>query len=126
MTKKQSSPVAKPKSRVVTPPPKAAKKAALVIRSLDDDSGEPLLDASGTFRVTTQIANAQRGLDENTAKQFPDQSLAMAAQTAGFADDAPTADDASDEAVDDDVLRAERRQRLVTLAARAQTRPRTR
>jgi hypothetical protein len=85
---------------------------------------EQLVDNSGVFRVTTDIARAQIGHDEDDAR-FASDSLVMKAQQDGFREDGPTLDQAVDDTVvEDEATQALRRERLATLAARAQARPR--
>lgn len=83
--------------------------------TLDDQ----LVDHSGVFRVTTAIAQAQTGHDEDTPSRFPNDSLVIQAQREGFPEE-PTIDEAVEErTVEDEATRAERKARLATLAARA-------
>jgi hypothetical protein len=110
----KSKPVAKPqgKQRVAQPPSRP---------SYDDMLDDQPVDASGTFRVASAIAQAQIGHDESDSPRFASESLVMAAQQDGFREDGTTLDDAAEEnAIDDDATVAERRGRLATLAARAQ------
>jgi hypothetical protein len=119
------------KKRTSKPKPTANDRGSDVAARAPGDEldDEQLVDHSGVFRVTTQLARAQRGRDDDSALRFPNESLVMAAQRDGFRDDGTTIDDALDDhAVTDDAGAAEKRQRLATLAARAaaRTRPRTR
>jgi hypothetical protein len=128
-TKKKPSPKAKPKPKTPAPKPRVVAKPVPPLSSLagDDVLEEPLVDASGVFRVTSQLANAQRGHDEDATRRFSDPSLVMAAVTDDFREEGPTLDDTVDDSlVDDEAVRLERRQRLAMLAARAQARPRSR
>jgi hypothetical protein len=82
---------------------------------------EQLVDHSGVFRVTTAIAQAQTGHDEERGLRFASESLVMQAQRDGFREDGPTMDDALDEhQVQDEASRAEKRARLATLVKRGQ------
>jgi hypothetical protein len=123
VTKKKPSPKAKPRPKPQAQQPVQLKNLAARPTSFDDDEvlDEPLADASGVFRVTTAIATSQRGRDEDTTKRFADQSLVMAAQRDGFREDGPTLDDVvEDHLIEDETVRASKRQRLATLAARVQ------
>ena len=89
---------------------------------LDEEDGQ-LVDHSGVFRVTTNIAREQIGHDDDSTPRFPSDSVVIAAQRDGFRQDGPTLDEALDEhLIDDETQRAEKRQRLRTLAARARSR----
>lgn len=105
------------------PQPQPGKLVNLAARqqsSLDETMDEQLVDASGVFRVTSAIQQAQTGHDEESGMRFASDSLVMQAQRDGFRDDGPTLDDAVDDhVIDDETQRAERRARLATLAARA-------
>jgi hypothetical protein len=95
--------------------------------AIDDTIDEQLVDHSGVFRVTSQISQAQTGHDEGATTRFASDSLVMDAQRDGFRDEGPTIDEAvEDHVIDDETVRAERRQRLATLAALNQTRRRRR
>jgi hypothetical protein len=85
--------------------------------TLDDQ----LVDNSGVFRVTSAIAQAQTGHDEDSSMRFPNDSLVMQAQRGGVVDEGPTIDEAvgDESAIEDEATRAERKARLATLAARA-------
>lgn len=117
-TKKKPGSKAKPAPRA----PQQQKLENLAARpSYDDMLDEQLVDHSGVFRVTASIAQAQTGHDEESSLRFASDSLVMAAQKDGFREDGPSLDDAVEETTtEDETLRAERRQRLATLAARAQ------
>ena len=92
--------------------------------TLGDDQ---LVDNSGVFRVTSSIAQAQTGHDDDTNPRFASDSLVMAAQRDGFRDDGPTLNDVVEEsAVEDEATQALRRERLATLAARARARTKKR
>ena len=92
--------------------------------SFDEAIDEQLVDHSGVFRVTSDIVKAQTRHDEEPAR-FPNESLVMAAQRDGFPEE-PTLDDGlEDRLVRDETATVEKRQRLATLAARAQSRARS-
>jgi len=108
--------------------PAPAKQAKSTLQNLaarpanfDDTIDDQMVDASGVFRVTAAIAQAQTGHDEEQGMRFPNESLAMAAQREGFRDDTPTLDEAIDP-IEDEALAAIKRQRLLTLAARNEAR----
>jgi len=85
--------------------------------NFDDTIDDQIVDASGVFRVTSAIAQAQTGHDEDQG-MFPHDPLGVGASRDGF-DDGPTIDEAVDEsAIDAEEQDALRRQRLATLAAR--------
>ena len=119
----------KPDKRKPAPKPQPAKQptrlenlAAKKQQSFDDVTlDDQLVDASGVFRVTSAIAQAQTGHgDEDGMRRFASDSLVMAAQRDGFPDDGPTLVDGVEEnAIEDESTRAERKARLATLAARA-------
>ncbi|MEO7093669.1 MAG: hypothetical protein ABI175_10490 [Polyangiales bacterium] len=90
----------------------------LAARPSYDDMDDQLVDASGVFRVTSSIAQAQTGHDEEPTRRFPNDSLVMAAQRDGFREEAPAVDDAAD--LEAEATLALRRERAATLAARAQ------
>lgn len=93
--------------------------------SFDEALDEQLVDHSGVFRVTAAIAQAQTGHDEEATLRFASDSLVMAAQRDGFREEGVTIEDAVEEnVVDDETLRAQKRQRLATLAERARARRR--
>jgi hypothetical protein len=119
---------AKPKPARATAPPGPTRLQNLAARppGTDDDmSDDGLVDHSGVFRVQTSLARAQqRGREEDTTMRFASDSLVMAAQSGGLRDDGPTLDEAVDDHVpEDEATAALRRERLATLAARAQARP---
>lgn len=121
---------AKPEKKPQAQTPAKPKLENLAARpSYDDMLDEQLVDHSGVFRVTSALSQAQAGHGEEP-KRFPNDSLAMAAQRDGFRDDGPTIDEAvvEETTVDDEALQALKRQRITTLAARAQqqNRPRNR
>jgi hypothetical protein len=122
-TKKSTSSGSKQK-----PQPTRLENLAAKRPTFDETIDEQLVDHSGVFRVTSQIAQAQTGHDEGASTRFPNDSLVMAAQRDGFRDDGPTIDEAVDDhTIVDETVKAERRQRLATVAARArQTRARPR
>jgi hypothetical protein len=116
-TKKKPGSKAKPAPRA----PQQRLENLAARPSYDDILDEQLVDHSGVFRVTSSIAQAQTGHDEESTLRFASDSLVMAAQKDGFREDGPSLDDAADETTtEDETLRAERRRRLATLAARAQ------
>jgi hypothetical protein len=118
-TKKPS----KPKAAAKPAPPTRLQNLAARPAQFDDTIDEQLVDHSGVFRVTSQIAQAQTGHDEEPTSRFPNESLVMAAQRGGFREDGPTLDGTVDETlIDDEAVRAVKRERLATLAARNQTR----
>ena len=122
IAKPSAKPAAKPKAAKSTLQNLAARPAGF-----DDLLEEPLVDHSGVFRVTTDIAKAQTGHDEETSMRFANDSLVMAAQRDGFREDGPALDEVVEEhAIVDEATAAERRQRLITLAARAQAQQRGR
>lgn len=84
--------------------------------NLDDTVDEQMVDASGVFRVTSAIQQAQTGHDEEQGMRFANDSLVMAAQRDNFRD-APE-DTIDEHVVDDESTAAAKRQRLATLAAR--------
>ena len=89
--------------------------------TFDDEADDQLVDNSGLFRVTSSIAQAQTGHDEEQSMRFPSESLVMQAQREGFREDGVTMDDVIEESkLVDEAGEAERQQRLRTLAARAQ------
>ncbi len=91
--------------------------------SFDDAVDDQLVDHSGVFRVTSSIQQAQTGHDEEATLRFASDSLVMQAQRDGFRDRGKALDDVVEEhAIVDEAARAEKRQRLATLAARAQAR----
>lgn len=84
---------------------------------------EQLVDNSGVFRVTTDIARAQIGHDEDDDR-FASDSLVMKAQQENFREAGPSiAEVVDDTVVEDEASQAVRRERLATLAARVQARP---
>ncbi len=124
VTKKKPSPNVKLKAKMA-PPTRLQNLAARP--SYEDMGDDQLVDASGVFRVTASIAQAQTGHDEEPTRRFPNDSLVMAAQRDGFRDEGPTIDEGIDElAVDDEATLALKRERVATLAARAQARTRPR
>lgn len=86
--------------------------------NFDDTLDDQIVDASGVFRVTSAIAQAQTGHDEDQGMRFPQDPLGVGASHDGF-DDGPTLDEGVDEtAIEAEAQDAMRRQRLATLAAR--------
>ena len=93
--------------------------------SYEDMNDEQLVDNSGVFRVTTDIARAQIGHAEDDDR-FASDSLVIKAQRENFREDGPTIEQAVDDTVvEDEAFQAQRRERLRTLAARAQAAKRT-
>lgn len=89
----------------------------------DMNDDEQLVDNSGVFRVTTDIARAQIGHDEDDDR-FASDSLVMKAQQENFREAGPSiAEVVDDTVVEDEASQAVRRERLATLAARVQARP---
>jgi hypothetical protein len=121
-TKKPAGSKSKPKA------PEKSQLQNLAARpaSFDDTIDDQLVDASGVFRVTSAIAQAQTGHGEEVSR-FPNDSLVMAAQRAGFPEDGPE-ELAEEVVVDDEATASAKRERLATLAARhrAQQNPRRR
>ena len=118
--KKQPSPTkTKPAPRAQSKP-RLENLAAKPV-TFDDEADEQLVDNSGLFRVTSSIAQAQTGHDEEQSLRFASESLVMQAQRDGFREDGVTMDDVIEESkLVDEAGEAERQQRLRTLAARAQ------
>ncbi len=118
--KRPTQPKAKPKAAPTRLQNLAARPAAL-----DDTIDEQLVDHSGVFRVTSAISQAQTGHDEDASMRFPSDSLVMQAQREGFREDGPTIDEVVDDnLVEDEATRAQKRERLKTLAALHQRRRR--
>jgi hypothetical protein len=120
-TKKPQRPTPKPAARTPQKPPSRLENlAAKKHQSFDDLTiDDQLVDASGVFRVTSAITQAQVGHGEESAR-FANDSLVMQAQRDGFPDDGPTIDQAVEEhSIEDEASRAEKKSRLATLAARA-------
>lgn len=114
-TKKKPTKSAKPakKPAAKQPPVRVAPPV-----HFDDVLDEPLVDASGTFRAVSAIAQAQIGHDEETSARFANESLVMRAQRDGFVETGPSLEDAAAEhVVDDEATSAQKRERLATLAA---------
>jgi hypothetical protein len=113
-TKKTSKPKPKPRLQNLAARPPADDEDVL---------DEQLVDHSGVFRVTSSIQQAQTGHDEEATLRFASESLVMQAQREGFRDPGKTLDDVVEEhTLVDEAARAEKKQRLATLAARAQAR----
>jgi len=108
-------PAAKPKPKSA---PSRLENLAARQPVFDDTIDEQLVDHSGVFRVTSDIAKAQAGHEEEASPRFPNDSLVMAAQRDGFREPEPTIDESLE--VEDEAAAAVKRQRLATLAARAQ------
>ena len=73
---------AKPRKRVVAKKAQPAPAPVVEPREpqasdLEEAIAEPLADVSGIFRVSEQIAHAQRGADEDEDKLFRDPSLVI-------------------------------------------------
>ncbi|MBL0217371.1 MAG: hypothetical protein IPQ07_26295 [Myxococcales bacterium] len=122
-TKKKPSPHVKPREKPKAAPPTRLQNLA-ARPSYEDLGEEQLVDASGVFRVTSSIAQAQTGHDEEPTRRFPNDSLVMAAQRDGFRDEGPTIDESLE--VEDEATAALKRERVATLAARAQARTKPR
>ena len=112
---KSKAPVAKPQLQNLAARP-----------SFDDTIDDQLVDSSGVFRVTSAIAQAQVGHDDDNSPRFANESLVMRAQRDGLSDEGPTLDE--EVVVDDEAAAVLKRERLATLAARhrAQQNPRRR
>ncbi|MBA3452059.1 MAG: hypothetical protein H0T42_03050 [Deltaproteobacteria bacterium] len=116
-TKKAPAPKPKPKAA-----PSRLENLAARQPSFDDAIDEQLVDHSGVFRVTTDIAKDQIGHGDDSSPRFPNESLVMAAQRGStFGDEGPTIDESIE--IEDETTTAAKRQRLATLAARAQRPP---
>jgi hypothetical protein len=134
MATKKPTPKAKAKPKAAPPPPAPGRLQNLAARPTSFNQGDALLDedqlvdASGVFRVTSAITQAQIGHDEDGPGRFASDSLVMAAQRDGFREQGPTLEDAADEhATADETSAADRRSRIATLAARQQAaKPRSR
>ncbi|MDX2086872.1 MAG: hypothetical protein SFX73_03430 [Kofleriaceae bacterium] len=123
-TRATAKPAAKATQKSMTP----TKLQNLAARpSYDDILGEDqLVDASGVFRVTSAISQAQQGHDEDES-MFPSASGSLPRITRSDFDDGPTIDDnLGERLIQDEAAQAEKRARLNTLAARAKARNRTR
>ncbi|MBA3463208.1 MAG: hypothetical protein H0T46_24845 [Deltaproteobacteria bacterium] len=118
------------RSKTVAKPAAPTRLQNLAARPSYDDmtlGDDQLVDNSGVFRVTSSIAQAQAGHDDDTNPRFASDSLVMAAQRDGFRDDGPTLNDVVEEtAVEDEATLALRRERLATLTARARARTKRR
>jgi hypothetical protein len=114
MTTKKPAP--KPAAKAKPTPPRLTNLAARPT-NFDDTVDEQLVDASGVFRVTSAIKQAQTGHDEEPVR-FPNDSLVMQAQRAGFRE-TPGEDTIDEHVIDDETTAATKRQRLATLAALA-------
>ena len=112
----KKAPASKPKAA-----PSRLENLAARQPNFDDTIDEQLVDHSGVFRVTTEIAKDQIGHGDDSSPRFANESLVMAAQRDGFREEGPTLDEAID--IEDEATRAAKRQRLATLAARAQLPP---
>jgi hypothetical protein len=113
------------------PPAKAPQKPVVAskVRAAGDEllDEEMLVDASGTFRAVSSIAQAQVGHAEDDGNRFASDSLVMQAQRDGFRETGTSpADVAQTTNEDDEAAVALKRQRLVTLAARSEARARRR
>jgi hypothetical protein len=107
-------------TRSAKPPAKPQLQNLAARPAFEDSIDEQMVDHSGVFRVTSSIRQAQTGHDEEHGMRFPNDSLVMAAQRAGFPDDGPTIDETVDEQhLEDEAANAAKRQRLATLAARS-------
>jgi hypothetical protein len=88
----------------------------------EDVLDEPLADNTGQFRITSMIASAQRGGDEDSLRSFADSSLVMRAQREGFRDEGPSIADAADDDPEGDTVSNVRAQRRALLVQRARQR----
>jgi hypothetical protein len=113
-TKKTSSSGSKSKPK--TPAKPVLQNLAARPTSFDDTIDEQLVDSSGVFRVTSAIAQAQIGHDDDNNPRFANDSLVMRAQRDAFRDDGPTLDE--EVVIDDEATASAKRERLATLAAR--------
>lgn len=121
----KKTPASKPKPKPATQSPRRLENLAARPPVFDDTIDEQLVDHSGVFRVTSQIAQAQTGHGEDGNPRFANESLVMAAQRDGVREIAPLVDD--EDVIETEAASAAKRQRLVTLAARvARTQPRKR
>ena len=124
-TKPAGKPASKPTPKATSP----GKLHNLAARpSFNDMLDEQLADNSGVFRVTSAIAQAQAGHEEDDAI-FPGASGSLPIARGGedFRDDGPTLEDPlADRVIQDEAAQVEKRGRLATLAARAKARNRTR
>lgn len=111
----KKAPASKPKPKAA---PSRLENLAARQPNFDDTIDEQLVDHSGVFRVTTEIAKDQIGHGDDSSPRFPNESLVMAAQRDNFREEGPTLDEAVE--IEDEATRAAKRQRLATLAARAQ------
>jgi len=116
----KKAPASKPKPKAA---PSRLENLAARQPNFDDTIDEQLVDHSGVFRVTTDIAKDQIGHGDDSSPRFPNESLVMAAQRENFREEGPTLDEAID--IEDEATRAAKRQRLATLAARANRPPPT-
>jgi len=120
--KRPAQPKAKPRA---TPVPSQLQNLAARPAAFDDTIDDQLVDHSGVFRVTSAITQAQTGHDEEASRRFASDSLVMQAQRDGFREEGPTIDEAVDDhVVEDEATRAQKRERLKTLAALHQRRRR--
>jgi hypothetical protein len=127
-TTSRTRPSARPAAKSTQKPMTPSKLQNLAARpSYDDMLGdEQLVDASGVFRVTSAITQAQQGHDEDDS-MFPGHSGSLPIARGDFVDDGPTLDDnLGERVIQDEAAQAEKRARLNTLAARAKARNRTR
>ncbi|MBA3393837.1 MAG: hypothetical protein H0T89_14410 [Deltaproteobacteria bacterium] len=120
-TKKPTKPAAAAKAHPRTSPRKLENLAARP-PTFDDTLDEQLVDHSGVFRVTSAIAKEQIGHDDGATPRFPNESLVMAAQRDSFREEPESV--ADDHVIDDETTVAAKRQRLATLAALAERKPR--
>lgn len=111
-------PASKPKT-TSSPAPRRLENLAARPAVFDDTIDDQLVDHSGVFRVTAQIAQAQTGHGDDSTPRFANDSLVMTAQRDGLLDEGPTLDDALDDGGEAEATAAIKRQRLVSLAALA-------
>lgn len=108
---------AKPSTPTKKPTKPSLQNLAARPTNFDETVDEQMVDHSGVFRVTSAIAQAQTGHDEDQGMRFANDSLVMAAQRDNFRD-APGEDTIDENLVEDESAAAIKRQRLATLAAR--------
>lgn len=114
----------KPTKATGKAPAKAPQKPVVVAkpRPLEDVLDEDMfVDASGTFRAVSAVAQAQIGHDEDDGLRFASDSLVMKAQVDGFRENGTSmTETAQGSTEEDESTAALKRQRLATLAARSE------
>lgn len=118
MATKKPARDSKPKVKTPQASPGRLTNLAAKPHSFDDTIDDQLVDASGVFRVTSAIQQAQTGHDEEAGMRFPNDSLVMRAQRDGF-QELPGEDTIDENLIEDETTAATKRQRLATLAALA-------